>query len=113
MVDLKLDMTELGALKGQIQTVFDILNDSSLFKDDTANAVGNARLAAKIHEFSDNWNDRREDVVERLGYVNDSIEKIRSQFGLVDAQLYTALTAPPAATTPTTTTPNTNGPTAI
>lgn len=108
MADLKLDMTELAAVKGQIQTVFDILDDSALFKDDTANAVGHSSLAAKIREFSDNWNDRREDVVERLTYVKDTIDKIESQFTDVDGQLYTALTAPPA--TPTATTTNTNGP---
>ncbi|CAN5368876.1 hypothetical protein BH09ACT5_BH09ACT5_16310 [soil metagenome] len=113
MADLKLDMTELAAVKGQIQTVFDILDNSALFKDDTANAVGHSGLAAKVREFSDNWNDRREDVVERLTYVKDTIDKIESQFTDVDGQLYTSLTAPPAPTTPVSTTPNTNGPTIV
>ena len=97
---LKLDGSDLNSVQTRIDDIFDILNNGALFKDDTANAVGHERLAAKVREFSDNWNDRRDDVIERLQYIKDTLSKIEVQFDDLDSQLTTALTAPASDSSP-------------
>jgi hypothetical protein len=85
--ELRLDLPAMERLWGDLLHVS--LAFSSISYEDAGlqEAVGNPHLAARVHEFSEGWRNRREVIVQSLDSIWHACRAIQTTFEDVDTEL--------------------------
>lgn len=86
-VDTKL-LREAGASLRVVATEFEHANANS---EDVADAVGHHGLAGKIHEFADNWDDKRGKMMEDIQQLAEAAKGTGEAFERLDTELAASL----------------------
>jgi hypothetical protein len=93
--DFKVDTEVLRNAGAQLRDVVDTLTGA---KDDAATLaehVGHGGLAGKVRDFADNWQSRRQEMVETIGSLGEVSENVGIAFEEWDAGLADAITIDP------------------
>ncbi|MFZ4893415.1 hypothetical protein ACL9RL_03080 [Plantibacter sp. Mn2098] len=92
MVDLKLDLDQLGSLAADLKSVSKTFTGTEISSDVLSQAVGHDGLAGKIQAFANKWDDKRVEMTERVDTVARTVQAIHDAFIEVDKNI--AATAP-------------------
>lgn len=96
---MKVDYDMLSELEAHLTNAVNVLGMDLESSATIALHSGDARLGARIADFSTSWNKHRFDIKENLEWLRDSVKNIAIQLSDVDKSLAQGLTAP-ASTTP-------------
>lgn len=84
---LKVDIDQLHTLANSLRRAEVDLSLSDFFSNRIADVVGHDGLAARCREFSTGWNDKRQDVLERVAGMGASARKIADAFAELETNL--------------------------
>ncbi|WP_454085212.1 hypothetical protein [Georgenia sp. Marseille-Q6866] len=99
MPDVQVDTELLKEAGAQLRNVVETFTYA---KDDAhalADHVGHGGLAKRVRNFADNWQSRRQDMLETIGTLGDVSEGVGIAFDEWDAQLARAVSVDPETTT--------------
>jgi len=86
-MDLDFNLTQLNDLYHDLLTVKTNFEHAEKFSDEVSAAVGHPALSDKVQDFADQWNDKRDGMVEKLAELAKSIDTIHDSFITVDKEL--------------------------
>ncbi|TFD56084.1 hypothetical protein E3T55_00095 [Cryobacterium frigoriphilum] len=86
-MDLNFNLTQLNTLFHDLVTVKDNFEQAEKFSDAVSAAVGHAGLSDRVQDFADQWNDKRDGMVERLADLAKTVDTIHDSFISVDLEL--------------------------
>jgi hypothetical protein len=92
MSDFKVDTEVLRNAGAQLRDVVGALQGA---KDDAATLaehVGHGGLAGRVRDFADNWQSRRQEMLETIGSLGEVSENVGIAFEEWDSELATAIT---------------------
>lgn len=92
MSDLLLDLDALDSLYKDLLGVSCTFGRIDWASDAVASAVGHDGLAAKVNEFADSWDDRREKTVESLDALWKQAQSVVDGFREADQAMAEILT---------------------
>ena len=84
---LKVDIDQLHTLATSLRRAEVDLSLSDFFSNRIADVVGHDGLATRCREFSTGWNDKRQDVLERVAGMGASARKIADAFAELETNL--------------------------
>jgi len=93
--DFKVDTEVLRNTGAQLMDIVDALKGA---KDDAATLaghVGHGGLAARVRDFADNWQSRRQEMLETIGSLGEVSEGVGIAFEEWDSELARAITIDP------------------
>ncbi|PJJ70862.1 hypothetical protein CLV46_0391 [Diaminobutyricimonas aerilata] len=104
-MDVELDLDALDDLRGELVTVADGLRGNERFGRDAADAAAHPELARALHEYVTNWDIRRDDLLEAVSLLGDTVQAIVESFRDLDRTAGAALdeAVPQFAVTPSAT----------
>lgn len=83
-MDVELDLDALDDLRGELATVADGLRGNERFGRDAAEAAGHPAVAAALHDYVSNWDIRRDDLIEGVTVLRDTVQAIVESFRDLD-----------------------------
>lgn len=86
-MDLDFNLTQLNELFRDLVTVKDNFEQAEKFSDAVSQAVGHEHLASAVQDFADQWNDKRNGLVEKLADLAKAVDTIHDSFITVDQEL--------------------------
>jgi len=95
---LKVDVDQLHTLATSLRRAEVDLSNSDYFSFRIADMVGHDGLAARCREFSTGWNDKRQDVLERVAGMSASARKIADAFAELETNLARGIAGDDAGT---------------
>jgi len=99
--DIQLDMADLTALASDLAAVIDEFETANDNAKEVAHATGSTSLEGKVEDFATAWNLRRENMIDNIKVLQQTIAMITENFTEVDEELARALEEsaenPPAA----------------
>lgn len=84
---LRCDVTQLEEAAAQLDALGTAFQRAGDVADDARAAVGHPRLAARVGEFADGWEVRREDLLEDMTYLAEMTHEAASTYRQVDDEL--------------------------
>lgn len=88
---MRIDLDRMEALAQDLQLVHTEFSDAERLTDDWKGAVGHDGLSDQLHDFSGNWNDTRDNMLEGIQGMADCAAAIVEQFTLLDQDLSDAI----------------------
>lgn len=95
MPDIEVDTDLLRTTGSQLMDIVDALSGA---KDDAAalaDHVGHGGLAGRVRDFADNWQSRRQEMLETIGGLGEVSRDVGIAFEEWDSGLADAITADP------------------
>ena len=89
--DIQLDMADLTALASDLATVIDEFEKANGNASEVAEATGSSSLQGKVEEFAKAWDLRRDNMIENIKVLQQTISMITENFTEVDEELARAL----------------------
>lgn len=86
-MDLDFNLTQLNDLFHDLVAVRENFEHAEKFSDEVSSAVGHATLANRVQDFADQWNDKRDSMIERLAEMATAVDTIHDSFITVDMEL--------------------------
>lgn len=86
-MDLDFNLTQLNELFHDLVAVRDNFEQAEKFSDAVSQAVGHEVLAERVQDFADQWNDKRDGMVEKLADMAKVVDTIHDSFITVDMEL--------------------------
>lgn len=99
MPDVKVDTALLKEAGGQLQNIVEAFSYAKHDAGELAGHVGHAGLAKRVRNFADNWQSRRQDMLEVIGNLGEVAEGVGIGYEHWDEELARAITADPEAQT--------------
>lgn len=87
MPGLRVSTTELREAGGALRLVSEELLHADARSEDAAAYLGHAGLAAAVHDFAHEWNDRREKMVESITGLAEACTGVDEAFERLDRDL--------------------------
>jgi hypothetical protein len=78
------DLQDLGEDLGRVRDEFKNVEDNT---DNYDGAMGSGHVVGKLHEFSENWSDKREQLVEQLDGVSQAALAAAEGYRCTDQEL--------------------------
>ena len=89
---LKLDMAEIGSLTQNLKSTQAAFTEAhNVSSDLTADVLGHGGLAGAVHDFSHDWEKRRQQVITNVDDLYEAIRAVNDGFTEVDANLNQSL----------------------
>lgn len=98
---LKVDYDQLTSLETRLNSAADNMRDDRQTMEALASAVGDAKLADRIRDFSSDWSINRANIRENVEWLREKVAMIADELESLDSELAKGLTTP-AASTPAT-----------
>lgn len=89
--DLSIDMDTLRTLAADLSTIVHELETADEQAGSAAETTGHDELADRLHDFSDKWRIKREDMLSDVQKLSGIMTQIVDTFTQVDADLARAL----------------------
>jgi hypothetical protein len=89
--DLSIDMGTLSTLADDLSAIVRELENADDRAGSAAEATGHDELAYRLHDFSDKWRIKREDMLSDVQKLSGIMTQIVDTFTQVDADLARAL----------------------
>lgn len=87
MVDLRVDTELLHELDSALKLIVGTLDSAGGMSRTTSHACGDGELAGVVIDFSDDWEDTREDMLEAVRNISDAVHLITDAFDTLDSEL--------------------------
>lgn len=84
---LKVDIDQLHSLSTSLGRAETDLSYADFFSHQIAELVGHPELAERCRDFSKGWNDKRQDVLERVTGMKSTVSKIADAFADLESNL--------------------------
>ncbi|MGL4339159.1 MAG: hypothetical protein ACRCSP_01865 [Rhodoglobus sp.] len=88
---LKVDYDNLSLLSNTLTECVEFMSDDKNATSLLADAVGDARLAHKLNEFTDSWSIHRKKIAQDLESLRVNVDEVATQFETVDSELAAGL----------------------
>jgi hypothetical protein len=93
--DFKVDTEVLRSAGAQLRDVVESLKGAKEDSAALAQHVGHAGLAGRVRDFADNWQSRRQEMLETIGSLGEVSENVGIAFEEWDSELARAVSADP------------------
>lgn len=97
MPDIQVDPEQLMEAGGQLMGIVDAFTYANDDAASLADQVGHRGLAGKVRDFAQNWQSRRQEMLEVIGNLGEVSEGVGIAFEEWDRELANALTPDPEA----------------
>ncbi|MPV37180.1 hypothetical protein [Georgenia subflava] len=98
MADIDVDTELLRATGRQLGDIVETLKGAKEDAADLAAHVGHGGLADRVRDFADNWQSRRQEMVETIAGLGSVSENVGIAFEEWDSELARAITQDPETT---------------
>lgn len=95
MPDVKVDTELLREAGGQLMNIVDAFSYAKHDAAELAEYVGHSGLAKRVRNFADNWQSRRQDMLEVIGNLGEVADGVGLGFEQWDTELANAITPDP------------------
>ncbi|GGE81988.1 hypothetical protein [Mycetocola zhadangensis] len=75
-----------------LQSILTEFEGAEKFSEAVADLTGHPRLAGRVRDFASSWNIKRDETIESVKAIKDSVGSIADTFTQLDADLAKALT---------------------
>lgn len=97
MTRLQVNTDLLIEAGGQLMSIVDSFTYANDDAESLAEKVGHGGLAGKVRDFAQNWQSRRQEMLEVIGNLGEVAQGVGLGFEEWDSELANALTADPEA----------------
>lgn len=89
--DLLVNIKMLDETEENLASILKEFTNAEKFSDDVAEATGHDHLAGKVRDFANSWNSNRNDMIDSIQVLHDSVKKIYDSFDQTDKSLADAI----------------------